>query len=157
MSTIGWLMLRATASLGAMARRWRQSGSRSRNRTWRGHGTRRRSGDGAAVRRVTFAVPGDITTSTGGYGYDRRIMAELGGLGWNVDLLPLGDGFPAPTAEQIAIAQARLLTSAPNRPVVIDGLAFSVLPEVAAMLHVRQPVVALIHHPLACETGLVPA
>ena len=109
-----------------------------------------------AVRGVTFAVPGDIATSTGGYAYDRRIIAELRRLGWDVDLLPLGDGFPAPSAEQIAVAQARLLAIATDRPVVIDGLAFGVLPEVAATLHARQPVVALIHHPLACETGLVP-
>jgi glycosyltransferase involved in cell wall biosynthesis len=108
------------------------------------------------VRGVTFAVPGDIAASTGGYAYDRRIIAELRRLGWNVELLPLGDGFPAPTAKQIANAQARLLAIAADRPVVIDGLAFSVLPEVAAMLQARQPVVALIHHPLACETGLTP-
>ena len=109
------------------------------------------------VNRVAFAVPGDLATPTGGYAYDRRIIAELRRLGWDVELLPLGDGFPAPTADQIAIAQARLLAIAMDRPVVIDGLAFSVLPEVAATLHARQPVVALIHHPLACETGLVPA
>ena len=101
-------------------------------------------------------MPGDIATSTGGYAYDRRIIAELRRLGWDVGLLPLGDGFPTPTAEQIAIAQARLLAIAADRPVVIDGLAFSVLPEVATTLHARQPVVALIHHPLACETGLTP-
>jgi glycosyltransferase involved in cell wall biosynthesis len=123
---------------------------------WRGRGTRRRSGDGVAVRSVTFAVPGDIATSTGGYAYDRRIIAELRRLGWDVDLLPLGDGFPAPNAAQAVAAQARLLASATDRPVVIDGLAFGVLPAVAAALHGRQPVVALIHHPLACETGLTP-
>jgi glycosyltransferase involved in cell wall biosynthesis len=108
------------------------------------------------VRGVTFAVPGDIATSTGGYAYDRRIIAELRRRGWDVDLLPLGDGFPALSVDQIAIAQARLPAIATDRPVVIDGLAFAVLPEAAALLHARQPVVALIHHPLACETGLRP-
>jgi glycosyltransferase involved in cell wall biosynthesis len=108
------------------------------------------------VRSVVFAIPGDIAASTGGYAYDRRIIAELRRLGWQVDLLPLGDGFPMPDVEQVALAQARLLASAEERPIVIDGLAFSVLPEVAAVLHARRPVVALIHHPLACETGLTP-
>jgi glycosyltransferase involved in cell wall biosynthesis len=109
-----------------------------------------------AVRGVTFAAPGDIATSTGGYAYDRRIIAELRRLGWTVDLLPLGDGFPAPSSGQVAVAQARLLATATDRPVVIDGLAFGVLPAAAAALHARQPVVALVHHPLACETGLTP-
>lgn len=108
------------------------------------------------MRRVTFAVPGDIETASGGYGYDRRIIAELRRLGWDVDLLLLGDGFPAPGAGQRAVAHARLLATAVDRPIVIDGLAFSVLPETATALHARQPVVALIHHPLACETGLTP-
>ena len=30
-------------------------------------------------RRVAFAVPGDIDDATGGYGYDRRMIAELRG------------------------------------------------------------------------------
>ena len=34
--------------------------------------------------RVTWAVPGDIQTVTGGYAYDRRIIAELKRLGWDV-------------------------------------------------------------------------
>ncbi|MBS0523774.1 MAG: glycosyltransferase family 4 protein, partial [Proteobacteria bacterium] len=39
-------------------------------------------------------------------------------------------------------------------PIVIDGLAFGVLPEAAAALHRTHQVVALVHHPLALETGL---
>ncbi len=44
------------------------------------------------VRRLTFAVPGDLATPTGGYAYDRRMIAELGHLGWHIDLVNLGDG-----------------------------------------------------------------
>jgi glycosyltransferase involved in cell wall biosynthesis len=37
---------------------------------------------------------------------------------------------------------------------VIDGLAFGVLPEAARTLRETHPLLALVHHPLALETGL---
>ena len=46
------------------------------------------------MKRFAFAVPGDLATPTGGYAYDRRMIAELGDLGWQIDLLDLGEGFP---------------------------------------------------------------
>jgi glycosyltransferase involved in cell wall biosynthesis len=93
---------------------------------------------------------------TGGYAYDRRIIAELRSLGWDVALVELGDGFPAPGDVQRAIARERLLTAPAEGPIVIDGLALGVLPEAAAALHILRPVVGLVHHPLAHETGLTP-
>ncbi|MBV8190580.1 MAG: glycosyltransferase family 4 protein [Alphaproteobacteria bacterium] len=108
------------------------------------------------ARRVTWAVPGDLATFTGGYAYDRRIIAELKHLGWQVDVVGLGEGFPTPSAAQKASAETLLLEANPNHAIVVDGLAFGVLPEVAARLHRRRPVVALVHHPLALETGLAP-
>jgi len=107
--------------------------------------------------RVTFAVPGDLEALTGGYGYDRRIVAELRRLGWQVDVLMLGEGFPRPSAAQKAIAAERLAAASADGPIVIDGLAFGALPEVATALQARRSLVALVHHPLALETGLAAA
>jgi glycosyltransferase involved in cell wall biosynthesis len=41
-----------------------------------------------------------------------------------------------------------------GQPIIIDGLALGVLPEAAAELARRTPLLALVHHPLALEWGL---
>jgi hypothetical protein len=104
------------------------------------------------VKRFTFAVPGDLSAPTGGYAYDRRMIAELGDLGWQIDLLDLGDGFPSPDAATHAAARTRLLSVPAGRTIVIDGLALGVLPDAATELAGRNPLLALVHHPLALES-----
>ncbi|MEA2988992.1 MAG: hypothetical protein QOG83_1703 [Alphaproteobacteria bacterium] len=106
------------------------------------------------VKTVAFAVPGDLATPTGGYVYDRRIIAELSALGFKVDVLDIGDGFPHPTPDARAEAFTRLAALPSGRLIVIDGLAFGVLAQEAHKLHDDHPLVALVHHPLALETGL---
>jgi len=106
------------------------------------------------VGEASFAVPGDLAIPTGGYAYDRRIIAELSALGWRIEVVNLGDGFPYPAADTRATACARLAALPPGHPVVIDGLAFGVLPEAAEALRASHPLVALVHHPLALESGL---
>ena len=106
------------------------------------------------VGRFAFAVPGDLATPTGGYGYDRRMMAELGDLGWQIDHLDLGEGFPWPDEATRADAQTRLSAVPAGRTIVIDGLALGVLPETVLQLAGRNPLLALVHHPLALEWGL---
>jgi glycosyltransferase involved in cell wall biosynthesis len=106
------------------------------------------------VRTVTFAVPGELTIPTGGYRYDQRMIAELRRLGWEVDVVNLGEGFPWPTRNQRAIADEGLSVTPPGRPIVIDGLAYGALPVEAERLARRNPLIALVHHPLALETGL---
>jgi glycosyltransferase involved in cell wall biosynthesis len=106
------------------------------------------------VKRFAFAVPGDLATPTGGYAYDRRMIAELGQLGWRIDLLNLGEGFPWPNEATLASARTRLLAVPPGRRIVVDGLALGVLPETASQLAGRNPLLALLHHPLALERGL---
>jgi glycosyltransferase involved in cell wall biosynthesis len=109
------------------------------------------------VKRAAFAVPGDLASPTGGYAYDRRMIAELQKLGWQVDVIGLGDGFPRPSAEVRAAARDRFAAVPEETPIIVDGLAFGVLPEVASEFRERNPLLALVHHPLALETGLAPA
>jgi glycosyltransferase involved in cell wall biosynthesis len=104
-----------------------------------------------------FAVPGSIDQPTGGYTYDRRVIAGLRGLGCEVDIIDLGERFPYPDAGVRNGVLERLRTVPPCRPIVIDGLALGVLPEAAKALAATHPVVALVHHPLALEAGISPA
>jgi glycosyltransferase involved in cell wall biosynthesis len=103
---------------------------------------------------LVFAVPGALDTPTGGYAYDRRMIAELRRLGWRVDVLDLGNEFPRPSPATRVAARAKLAAVPSSTPIVIDGLAFGVLPDIAEVLSRTHRLVALVHHPLAFESGL---
>ena len=103
-----------------------------------------------------FAVPGDLDTPTGGYAYDRRMIAELRALGWRPQVVNLGAGFPHPSALTRATARAQLNDVPKGRAVVIDGLAFGVMPDEAESLSQTHPLIAMVHHPLALESGVTP-
>ena len=106
------------------------------------------------VKRLAFAVPGDLDTPTGGYVYDRHIIAGLRLFGWHVELLDLGEGFPRPGLAARASALDRISAIARSQPVVVDGLACGALPELVDRARAGHPLIALVHHPLALETGL---
>jgi glycosyltransferase involved in cell wall biosynthesis len=102
---------------------------------------------------AVFAIPGDISLRTGGYTYDRRVMAQLPGFGVTVGHLALPGGYPAPTAQELE-ATAQAFAKVPKEAVLlVDGLAYGAMPPevIAAAL---SPIVALVHHPLCLETGL---
>ncbi len=103
---------------------------------------------------VHFLIPGDPDTRTGGYLYDRRIMAGLAALGWRVELHRLSATFPKPDAAALDQADTVLAALPEQELAVIDGLALGAMPTVAANHRNRLRLVALVHHPLALETGL---
>lgn len=103
---------------------------------------------------IYFAFPGDLDTPTGGYHYDRRLIAELRCSGVTVETISLPPYSPVPT-EQTLESVRQTFAALPDQSVVlIDGLAFGVLDEMATSEAQRLRLVALCHHPLALETGL---
>lgn len=108
------------------------------------------------MRAVVFAYPGDLSALTGGYGYDRQVIAGLEALGHAVERLHLPGAFPAPSEAQAREAVARLAAVPRDRVLIVDGLGYSALPA-DGLATVRAPTIALVHHPLALETGVDPA
>ncbi len=107
-------------------------------------------------RRLALLLPGDPDTPTGGYLYDRQLVAGLRARGWDVELRLLDASFPAPTAAALAGAAAALASLPDGALAMVDGLAFGAMPREAAAEAARLRLVALVHHPLAAETGLDP-
>ena len=103
--------------------------------------------------RAIFAIPGDLATPTGGYAYDRRVLALLGEYGIDASLLTLPGSFPRPGAQDLAITRQALSAVSPDDVLLIDGLAWGAMPvDLAAAL--GSNIVALCHHPLGLESGL---
>ena len=99
-------------------------------------------------------VPGEPGQRTGGYLYDAHIVRQLRDLGWMVHVIGLEGRFPD-TDDLAASAMHRALSKLPDGArVVIDGLALGGLPDDVAAHAGRLDISALVHHPLADETGL---
>ncbi len=102
-----------------------------------------------------FAVPGDLASRTGGYAYARAVLAEMPLEGWHLHHLELPAAFPQPDAAALA-ATSRAFELVPrDRLLFVDGLAFGSFPD-WLLQEQRGRWVALVHHPLALETGLSP-
>ena len=102
---------------------------------------------------AAFAIPGDITLQTGGYAYDRLVMALLPQFGVDVRHLALPSSFPTPTQADLAETARLLAVVQPETAILADGLAYGAIP--AALLEgLCSPIIALVHHPLCLETGL---
>jgi glycosyltransferase involved in cell wall biosynthesis len=106
------------------------------------------------ARTVALVVPGSLDTPTGGYAYDRRLATELAARGWTVDIVRLDDGFPFPVPDALRRADQALAALPDGALALCDGLAFGAMPAAARAHRDRLTLVALVHHPLALETGL---
>ena len=105
---------------------------------------------------IVLIVPGSIETRTGGYEYDRRIAAGLRHRGWTVVVRELDGSFPRPSTADLHRASLVLAEIADGTTVLVDGLAFSAVPEIVERECRRLTLAAVIHMPLAAETGLTP-
>ena len=106
------------------------------------------------MREIAILVPGRLQTRTGGYEYDRRMIAGLRERGWPVDVRELNGSFPHPTGAAPAHA-ALVFAAIPDGTIVlVDGLALGSLPVEVEREASRLKFVALVHLPLAAEIGL---
>jgi len=102
---------------------------------------------------VWFAIPGDPATLTGGYAYARRLTQALPAAGWSPHHVALPAEFPNPSAADLAATRDVFASLPAGTPVLVDGLAFGALPR-DVLDDFDLTYVALVHHPLAQETGL---
>jgi glycosyltransferase involved in cell wall biosynthesis len=105
---------------------------------------------------LDFLIPGDLQAPTGGYVYDRRMIAGLRDLGWQVTVHSLDASFPQPTAAALDHAREVLARLPDQALVLVDGLALGAMPQLVHPHANRLRLLALIHHPLAAESGLAP-
>ena len=93
---------------------------------------------------IAFVIPGRLNQLTGGYLYDRHIIEGLRVRGRAVKVIELSE-----------INQSAVFSElAAGTRTIIDGLAFPAFEKLAKEEAHRLRLIALVHHPLAEETGL---
>jgi glycosyltransferase involved in cell wall biosynthesis len=107
------------------------------------------AGEARVQRELVFVVPGRLDQLTGGYLFDGHIVEGLRARGRAVRVIELAARDPRADAAVLAAV-------ADGTPTVVDGLVLANLGEVAAAHARRLRLVALVHGPLAHETGLSP-
>ena len=103
---------------------------------------------------IVFVVPGPLTTRTGGYIYDARIVEGLRGRAARVDVVELTESSACPTDEGRRSAALALSRVGDGAVVVIDGLALPAVADVVEREANRVKIVALVHLPVAAGIEL---
>ena len=80
---------------------------------------------------LTCLVPAPADSRSGGSIYDRRVAAGLAGLGWRVDVRAVSGRFPRPGALERQRVGAALADLPDDATVLVDGLVFGAVPEIA--------------------------
>ena len=80
--------------------------------------------------------PGDPSTLTGGYLYNRRLLEVLAARGWATTVHRLDTSFPTPTPAALEQARQVLAAIPAQRLVLVDGLALGGMPELIERGHV---------------------
>jgi glycosyltransferase involved in cell wall biosynthesis len=102
---------------------------------------------------IALMLPAPLEAVSGGYGYDRRIVAGLHARGHAVRVVELAGRHPLPDATAEASAWQAIAELAPGEIPVIDGLGLPSFARAAEAV-ARAGAVGLIHHPTPLEKGL---
>lgn len=103
---------------------------------------------------LEFLVPGDPEQNTGGYRYVRKLVEALCEDGCLARVSGLTGQFPRPDKVARNAMDEKLASFPDGTSVVLDGLAMGGLAEIVEKHSQRLNLIALVHHPLADETGI---
>lgn len=101
-----------------------------------------------------FVLPGQPAAQTGGFIYDHQMVNALRARGIDVATHSLAQGWPFPEDAAVTAAEELFRSLPDDALVLVDGLAYGALPDLAAAQTRRLRLVPLVHHLLAAETGL---
>jgi glycosyltransferase involved in cell wall biosynthesis len=102
---------------------------------------------------VSLLVPAPFDAVSGGYEYDRRMVAGLRAAGHVVRVYELAGTHPLPDDAATDAALVAFDAQPRDSLIVIDGLALPAFTDLLAESGAR-PCVGLIHHPTSLEAGL---
>ncbi|MDE0395745.1 MAG: glycosyltransferase family 4 protein [Gammaproteobacteria bacterium] len=105
---------------------------------------------------LCLLVPSPLEQRTGGYIYDRQMVASLRDRGWTVAVPTLLGRFPDPDHRAVNSIGDTLAALPADTTALIDSLALPALAGAPASATRDRTIIALVHHLPSDETGLPP-